>query len=98
MYAVGEKPLIPREINSLSETLSVEGKISSESTLHFMHSSVNLQPIDPTKCDPALRLFADVLRLCEMENRAIDGSFGQWSPLISTTIIWFIGMFTNSYL
>jgi len=34
-----------------------------------------------------------------MENRAIDGGFGSaWSPLVSSTIIWFIGMFTNSYL
>lgn len=97
--AVGEKPLIPREINLLSQKLISEGKIDSQTSLNYLQSSVNLQTVDPTKCDPALRLFADVLRLCEMENRAIEGGFGAaWSPLVSSTIIWFIGMFTNSYL
>lgn len=101
MEAVGEKPLIPREVNHLSQTLYNEGKIDSQTSLAYLQSSVNLQsaPVDPSKCDPALRVLADVLRLCEMENRAIEGGFGQaWSPLVSSTIIWFIGMFTNSYI
>lgn len=101
MDAVGEKPLIPREINHLSQTLYSESKIDSQTSLSYLHSSVNLQSasVDPSKCDPALRIFADVLRLCEMENRAIEGGFGgSWSPLVSSTIVWFIGMFTNSYL
>ena len=101
MDAVGEKPLIPREINYLSQSLVTEGKIDSQSSLAYLQSSVNLQSssVDPSKCDPALRILADILRLCEMENRAIEGGFGgSWSPLVSSTIIWFIGMFTNSYL
>lgn len=101
MDAVGEKPLIPREINHLSQNLYAESKIDSQTTLAYLQSSVNLQSssVDPSKCDPALRILADVLRLCEMENRAIEGGFGAaWSPLVSSTIIWFIGMFTNSYL
>lgn len=101
MDAVGEKPLIPREINHLSQSLLTEAKIDSQSTLAYLQSSVNLQcsSVDPSKCDPALRILADVLRLCEMENRAIEGGFGAtWSPLVSSTIMWFIGMFTNSYL
>lgn len=101
MDAVGEKPLIPREINQLSQTLHGESKIDSQTSLAYLQSSVNLNssPIDPSKCDPALRILADVLRLCEMENRAIEGGFGAaWSPLVSSTIMWFIGTFTNSYL
>lgn len=101
MDAVGEKPLIPREVNCLSQILSAEGKMDSQTSLAYLQSSVNLQSpsVDPSKCDPALRILADVLRLCEMENRAIEGGFGAaWSPLVSSTIIWFIGMFTNSYL
>lgn len=101
MDAVGEKPLIPREVNHLSQSLLSESKIDSQTSLAYIHSSVNLQsaPVDPSKCDPALRIFADVLRLCEMENNAIEGGFGgSWSPLVSSTIVWFIGMFTNSYL
>lgn len=78
MDAVGEKPLIPREINQLSQTLHGESKIDSQTSLAYLQSSVNLNSssIDPSKCDPALRLLADVLRLCEMENRAIEGGFG----------------------
>lgn len=101
MDAVGEKPLIPREVNFLSQGLSAEGKIDSQTSFAYLQSSVNLQStaVDPSKCDPALRILADVLRLCEMENRAIEGGFGAtWSPLVSSTIIWFVGMFTNSYL
>jgi hypothetical protein len=100
MDAVGEKPLIPREVNHLSQNLYTEGKIDSQTTMAYLQSSMNLEstPVDPAKCDPALRLFAAVLRLCEMENRAIEGGYGQtWSPLVSSTIIWFIGMFTNSF-
>ncbi|CRL08225.1 CLUMA_CG020975, isoform A [Clunio marinus] len=102
MDAVGEKPLIPREINQLSQNLHTEGIIDAQSTLIFLQNSVNLQMTDdihPSKCDPAMRIFSDVLRLCEIENRAIESGFGSsWSPLISSTICWFIGMFTNSYL
>lgn len=100
MDAVGEKPLIPREINQLSQTMISEGKIDTPTTFSYLQSSTNLQSaaVDPAKCDPALRILADVLRLCEMENKAIEGGFGHsWSPLVSSTIIWFIGMFTNSY-
>ena len=101
MEAIGEKPLIPREINQLSQSLHAEGKISAQSSLAYIHSSINLQAtaVDPAQCDPAIRIFSDILRLCEMENRAIDGGFGGvWSPLVSSTIMWFIGTFTNSYL
>lgn len=101
MDAVGEKPLIPREINHLCQKLQSEGKIDSQSSLAFLQSSTNLEgvSVDPSKCDPALRFFAGVLRLCEMENRAIEKGFGAiWSPLISSTIVWFIGNFINSYL
>jgi hypothetical protein len=101
MDAVGEKPLIPREINQLCQKLQSEGKIDSQSSLAYLQSSTNLEgvPVDPSKCDPALRFFADVLRLCEMENRAIEKGFGAcWSPLISSSLVWFIGNFINSYL
>lgn len=101
MDAVGEKPLIPREINHLSQNLHAEAKIDSQTSLAYLQSSVNLQStsVDPSKCDPGLRILADVLRLCEMENRAIEGGFGgSWSPLVSSNIMWFIGMFTNTYL
>lgn len=100
MDAVGEKPLIPSEIVQFSQKLFTEGKIDSQTTLAYLQSSIDLQTsVDPSKCDPALRIFANVLRLCEMENRAIEGGFGAaWSPLVSSTIIWFIGMFMNSYL
>lgn len=33
-----------------------------------------------------------------MENRALEGGFTEWSPLVSTLLMWFIGTFTNSYL
>lgn len=101
MDAVGEKPLIPREINHLSHNLHADIKIDSQTSLTYLQSSINLESslVDPSKCDPAIRIFADVLRLCEMENRAIVGGFGAaWSPLVSQTIMWFITMFTNSYL
>lgn len=98
MDAIGEKPLIPREINRLSTQLTQEHKIDSQSTLNTLHGSVQLQqPLE--KCDPAVRILANVLRLCEMENRAIEGGFGAtWSPLLSSTIMWFIGMYTSSYI
>lgn len=100
MDSIGEKPLIPREINELSTQLSQELKIDSQSSLETLTKSVQLQPPqEPSKCDPAVRVFANVLRLCEMENRAIESGFGStWSPLLSSTIMWFIGMFTNSYI
>jgi hypothetical protein len=101
MDAVGEKPLIPREINLLSQKLHAEGKIDSQTSLIYLQSSINLQSsvVDPSKCDPAIRIMADVLRCCEMENRAIEGGFGGvWSPLVSSLIMWFMGTFTNSYL
>lgn len=101
MDAVGEKPLIPREINHLCQQMQSEGKIDSQSTLAYIQSSIVLEgvPVNPAKCDLALRFFADVLRLCEMENRAIEKGFGAvWSPLISSNLVWFIGMFINSYL
>lgn len=101
MDAVGEKPLIPKEINLLSQKLHAEGKIHSESTFAYLQSSVNFnqQSVDPSKCDPAIRILAGVLRCCEMENRAIEGGFGAaWSPLVSSLLMWFLGSFTNSYL
>lgn len=78
MDSIGEKPLIPREINSLSIQLSQEGKIDSQTSLAILHGSVQLQihSEPPSKCDPAIRILADVLRLCEMENRAIESGFG----------------------
>lgn len=98
MDAIGEKPLIPREINQLSVQLSQQHKIDSQSTLSALHSSTQLQPPND-KCDPAVRILSNVLRLCEMENRAIEGGFGAtWSPLLSSTIMWFIGMYTSSYI
>lgn len=98
MDSIGEKPLIPREINELSAQLSQEAKIDSQLTFQTLTKSVQLQP-PQEKCDPVVRVFANVLRLCEMENRAIESGFGQtWSPLMSSTIMWFIGMFTNSYI
>lgn len=100
MDAVGEKPLVPKEINHLSHKLHAEGAIDSQASLAYLQTSVNLQTsVDPSKCDPAIRIFADVLRCCEMENRAIESGFCTiWSPLVSSLIIWFIGAFTNSYL
>lgn len=99
MDSIGEKPLIPREINSLSTQLSQEGKIDSTSSFAILHGSIQLQMPEPSKCDPAIRILADILRLCEMENRAIESGFGTtWSPLVSSTIMWFLGQFTNSYL
>lgn len=83
MDSIGEKPLIPREINQLSIQLSQEGKIDSQTSLGTLQMSVQLQPPqEPSKCDPTIRILADVLRLCEMENRAIESGFGStWSPL-----------------
>jgi hypothetical protein len=100
MDSIGEKPLIPREINCLSHQLTNEGKIDSQSSLATLHASIQLQPPqEPSKCDPTIRILADVLRLCEMENRAIESGFGSvWSPLLSSTIMWFIGQYTNSYI
>jgi hypothetical protein len=98
MDAIGEKPLIPREINQLSVQLSQEQKIDSQSTLASLHGSVQLQP-PHDKCDPTVRIFANVLRLCEMENRAIESGFGStWSPLLSSTIMWFIGQYVSVYV
>lgn len=100
MDSIGEKPLIPREINQLSSQLSQEGKIDSQTSLATLQASVQLQPPqEPSKCDPSIRILADILRLCEMENRAIESGFGAtWSPLVSSTIMWFLGMFVNSYI
>lgn len=100
MDAIGEKPLIPKEINQLSQRLHAEGRIDSQTSLTYLQSSVNLESsVDPAKCDPAIRILADVMRCCEMENRAIISGFGvSWSPLVSVTLVWFFGTFTNSYL
>jgi hypothetical protein len=100
MESIGEKPLIPREINQLSVQLSQEGKSDSQTSMATLQASVQLQPPqDPSKCDPTVRILANILRLCEMENRAIEGGFGStWSPLVSSTIMWFLGMYTNSYI
>ncbi|KAG5668925.1 hypothetical protein PVAND_016835 [Polypedilum vanderplanki] len=98
MDAIGEKPLIPRDINQLSVQLSQEHKIDSQSTLTTLQSSVQLQ-LPQDKCDPTVRIFANILRLCEMENRAIESGFGAtWSPLLSSTIMWFIGQYLNIYI
>lgn len=98
MDSIGEKPLIPREVNHLSLQLTQEHKIDSQSTFASLNASIQLQP-PQDKCDPAIRILCDVLRLCEMENRAIEGGFGStWSPLMSSTLMWFIGMYTSSYV
>ena len=101
MDAVGEKPLVPKEINFLSQKLHADGKIDAHTTFAYLQSSINLQSsiVDPSKCDPAIRVLAGVLRCCEIENRAIEGGFGAvWSPLFSSVLVWFLSSFTNSYL
>lgn len=58
MESVGEKPLVPKEINQLSQKLYDEGKVDSQNTIAYLQSSVTLQStVDFTKCDPALRVF-----------------------------------------
>lgn len=100
MESIGEKPLIPKEINLLSSQLQESSVTSAASTWQYLQAAVGQEDSSATQqCDPALRIFADVLRLCDLENRFILQGFGGcWSPLLSSTIMWFLAMFTNSYV
>jgi hypothetical protein len=99
----GETPLIPKEINEFSLRKLAEGQIDVQSSQALLLSSNLLTSealnIDASKADLVIRLVSSVFRLCEIEKNSIGAGLGIYlSPLTSSTMMWFIKVFTTFYL
>ena len=102
MDCLGEYPLIPKEIYTYSIEQVASGQIDTQSSLDCLMKATELtvNPIEnpAVKCDLVIRIITSVIRLCEIENKSISsGMLMYWSPLMSSTLMWFCGMWSTSY-
>lgn len=102
MEGASEEPAIPNEIMSCSLQQLQSGNTNVPTSLYVLGSSnQNISDIPNAEnfTDPVVRLVSAVLRLCEIENKAIEVKIYDFlSPELSNTIMWFLGMWAESYL
>lgn len=102
MEAEGETALIPLEIRRCSMDQSREGNVDVYQTLEFLVSSQNVQSdinSPAASIDLVIRLITGVFRLCAFEKTVISiHAENVLSPELSSTIIWFLHMWSQSYL
>ncbi|GAB1860941.1 Exportin-4 [Camponotus japonicus] len=102
MESEGEAALIPLEIRRCSMDQSREGNVDVNRTLEFLVSSQNIQSdisSPAASIDRVIRLITCVFRLCALEKTVISiHAENVLSPELSSTIIWFLHIWSQSYL
>ncbi|KOC60217.1 Exportin-4 [Habropoda laboriosa] len=97
----GEIALIPSEIMTYDMEQVRQGKVDMDLTLQFLASSENVSSdiMVTESIDHAIRLIANVFRLCAIEKAAISVHLDSiLSPELSCTIIWFLHKWSLQYL
>jgi len=95
----GETALIPHEImnHSIKQSASVDISKSLE-VLASPGKPVSDIP-GAESSDHIVRLMGDVFRLSEVEKRAVEaGLIYLWSPLVASTVMWFLRRWSLTYL
>lgn len=100
--SVSEEPLIPKEMVKYSLQQATNGTTDVTTTLKVLaapgQSIGEIQNADAT-CDLTIRMVAAVFRICEIENKAIEANMKSvLSPEICTNIMWFLSIWSESYL
>lgn len=103
MEAMGEQPMIPAEIMSQSIQRMDAGNTDIDLCLKLLgtpsQSIVDFPNATENCVDNVIRLIAAVFRLCEIENNAIESEIKcALSPEVSSNIMWFLKMWSESYL
>lgn len=103
MESSGEQPLIPSEIMLLSHELVSTGKVNIETSLKILASPsencIAQIPNAENTCDPVIRLISSILRLAEIENKAIEYKMNLClSTEVTTDVIWLLHFWSESYL
>ncbi|KAM0733116.1 Exportin-4 [Formica fusca] len=102
MESEGEAALIPLEIRRCSMDQSREGNVDVNHTLEFLVSSQNIQSdisSPAASIDRVIRLITCIFRLCALEKTIISiHAENVLSPELSSTIIWFLHIWSQSYL
>ncbi|XP_063954401.1 exportin-4-like isoform X1 [Lytechinus pictus] len=95
----GETPIIPEQLIRYSQLESQH--VNTDVTLKVLGSIQD----DPSsipgheKADKVIRLAAAVLRISEIERRAVQAQLGDlWSPQVGSTVVWFLRRWLSSYL
>lgn len=102
MESSGEQPIIPAEIMQYSIDQLANGTIDIATSLKVLATSsqciTQIQNAENV-CDPIIRLVAAVFRLCDIENNAIEYKMKDFlSPEVSSDIMWFLGLWSETYL
>ncbi|KAK9498372.1 hypothetical protein O3M35_003018 [Rhynocoris fuscipes] len=97
METEGETSLVPSEIMqySIQQNASIELSLK---VLASVTDSLDV-PRDIESADHVVRLVASILRLCEVERKAIDAKLRHFlSPEVGGNILWFLRVWSLSYL
>ncbi|XP_018330487.1 exportin-4-like [Agrilus planipennis] len=97
----GETPLIPSEIMQYSLEQCNKEEVTIEDTLLFLASiqQIGVEVDSANKCDHALRIFSDILKLCSLETSAAEAKLGHFmSPEVGCTLMWFLKRWCRSFL
>ncbi|XP_017771460.1 PREDICTED: exportin-4-like isoform X2 [Nicrophorus vespilloides] len=101
MDSDGETPTIPSDLMRYSMDMNAKGLTNLDESLKVMASVQQLgndAECSPL-CDHAVRIFADVLKLCAIESSAAEVKLGHFmSPEVSCTLMWFLKRWSLSYL
>ncbi|VVC37256.1 Hypothetical protein CINCED_3A011540 [Cinara cedri] len=95
----GEPSMIPSEIMHYS--IRKSEKVNIEVSLKFLvHQMLVMDtPGSEEAVDDVIKLVSIAFNLCEVENRLIEAKMESLcSPLLSGTIVWFLHVFSQTYL
>lgn len=99
MESEGETAMIPKEVNEFSIEQLRLGQVDVNSTLNLLMNSTSMNQFNPANCDFVVRIVSSVFRLSEIENNSFQSGLAYYlSPLTSSTLMWFIKLWANSYL
>lgn len=94
----GEQNLIPKDVIYYSSGQNSDLEVSMK-LLASPSMSISEFPNAETSADHVIRLVAAIFRLCEIERNAIDAKMGHFlSPEVSSSLLYFIKVWTDSYV
>ncbi|KAL1506178.1 hypothetical protein ABEB36_005586 [Hypothenemus hampei] len=101
MECDGETALIPSEITHHSSEMAKNSISNIEASLKALASTdaKATVPDNLEQCDPVIRIGYNVMRLCSIEEAAINMKLGHlMSPEVGSSLMWFLKRWCLSYL